>query len=156
MSDRDSWKLTAATVTSKGGVRPVLRRANVAFWPERDVNEIGRAISLDVRFGSKADICGAKRHFGETAPVRFGLSEDAGKMLRTCSEIRMYISVWGPICEYETPAFRLSCSRIHNYRGFSIDYWEDDERRFTRRGRRGESQFSSVEQLRDLRIACRA
>src|SRR5450759_4435970 len=37
VSDRDSWKLTGATITGKGGVRPVLRRADVAFWPERDV-----------------------------------------------------------------------------------------------------------------------
>jgi hypothetical protein len=33
VSDCDSWKLTAATITGKGGVRPVLRRGDVAFWP---------------------------------------------------------------------------------------------------------------------------
>ena len=51
--DRDSWKLTAATITGKGGVPPVLRRAGVAFWPERDVRakaDIGCRANLPRKF----------------------------------------------------------------------------------------------------------
>jgi len=48
--DRDSWKLTATTITGKGGVPPVLRCADVAFWPERDV----RAAILMAALGAHA------------------------------------------------------------------------------------------------------